>query len=155
MPNYKGHVLGGAITYVAMVYSLPHMQASFLWYMCAFGICIFGALFPDIDVKSKGQKFFYIGIAFLLLLFLYGKRMDLFIACSLLSLLPLFVKHRGLFHHLWFLTLVSLTIGLMLGNYFSSHEQLIMWYAYFFLAGTWSHVILDRSFSAVKYWLKR
>jgi membrane-bound metal-dependent hydrolase YbcI (DUF457 family) len=73
----------------------------------------------------------------------------------MLALLPLLVKHRGLFHHLWFLTLLCVTLGLMLGNYLSSHEQVIMWFSYFFLAGTWSHVILDRSFSKIKYWLKR
>jgi len=59
MPNYKGHLAGGVVTYCVVLCALVGTAPSFMtageWLL----FTLAGALFPDIDIKSKGQKYFY------------------------------------------------------------------------------------------------
>jgi len=62
MPGYKGHLVGGTVAYgllffglVGVVVKQPSMLTAGEWLLFALA----GSLFPDIDIKSKGQKYFY------------------------------------------------------------------------------------------------
>ena len=59
MPGYKGHLVGGAVAYGVTVYLLRSLNPTAItlveWFVCTLA----GALFPDVDTKSKGQKYFY------------------------------------------------------------------------------------------------
>ncbi|MGC2310143.1 MAG: hypothetical protein WA432_00805 [Candidatus Babeliaceae bacterium] len=58
MPSYKGHLLGGLVVYsIALLFMATTLSwlTKGEWLLCT----LFGALFPDIDIKSKGQKLFY------------------------------------------------------------------------------------------------
>lgn len=153
MPSYRGHLVGGAAVYLGILQIIKSYEPSLSIVLQGFFFCMLGSLFPDVDIKSKGQKLFYM-IAFLALCyFLLHQRFDLFIALSLLSTVPLLVKHRGLFHQTWFLIFISLSTALFIGSYNDDYSSWAMQNALFFLAGALSHIILDRSWSKIKAWL--
>src|SRR3989338_4468594 len=106
MSNYKKHLLGGSITYVTLMYVSKHLglgpndlnlQAQ------ALATCLIGALFPDIDTKSKIQKYTYSSVMIGSMYFLAAGQIYQAGILATLSLLPLIASHRGLFHRLWFI----------------------------------------------------
>jgi membrane-bound metal-dependent hydrolase YbcI (DUF457 family) len=142
MPAYKTHVavgcLWGLSAYYILALHYPLTSITFLL-ICA----IAGALFPDIDTKSKGQKIFYVGI--LCLIFICLKKHQVFYALSIsiISFIPILVKHRGLFHNMWFVFLL-----IALSSYITAHiVPAYTWYiirgASFFALGVMSHLWLD------------
>lgn len=190
MPGYKGHLVGGVLTYgfvlavvltlqpLIMYYALqtPHSFILYSYYYflssCAhyipplmqthhelythlsgFIICIewllctlAGSLFPDIDIKSKGQKLFYRGIVFaLLFLFFYGKPQTGLVV-GLIALTPLLTNHRGLFHRLWFIILLSFASWWGLSVRFSHLQYALLYDLLFFCSGAISHLWLDMGF---------
>lgn len=151
MPGFRGHLIGGAVTYLAILQYIKSMQPSVSVIISGFVFCMIGSLFPDIDIKSKGQKLFYSLALVVLCCFLYYERTDLFIGLSLLAIIPLLVKHRGLFHQLWFLIFVSITTGLVIGSFHSDFSAWAMKNALFFLAGAISHIVLDIVITRLKY----
>jgi hypothetical protein len=143
MPNYKAHLVGGASAYGIGLYLLrschPTATMAAEWLLCALA----GSLFPDIDTKSKGQKLFFSIIFLFLLYFLLGKQRVPFMVVSLLSLTPLLVNHRGLFHRLWFVILVPVSGALLLGAAMPQYAEMALWDSFFFVLGAVSHVWLD------------
>ncbi|MBP6869580.1 metal-dependent hydrolase [Candidatus Babeliales bacterium] len=153
MPGFRGHLIGGTLTYLAILQCIKSMQPSLPVIASGFVFCIVGSLFPDIDIKSKGQKLFYSLGLIILCCFLYYERTDLFIGLSLLATVPLLVKHRGIFHELWFLIFISISTGLVIGSFHAQYSAWAMKNALFFLAGAISHIVLDRVITRLKYWL--
>jgi len=151
MPGYRGHLVGGTVTYLVILQFIKSMQPSISVIISGFVFCLVGSLFPDVDIKSKGQKLFYTLALIMLCIFLYYERTDFFIGLSLLALVPLLVKHRGLFHQLWFLIFISLSTGLLIGSFHAHFSMWAMKNALFFLAGTISHIVLDRVITRLKY----
>ena len=155
MPGFRGHLIGGTITYLMILQylkSIP-MQPSVI--ISGFVFCLVGSLFPDVDIKSKGQKLFYSCALVILCCFLYYERTDLFIGLSLLATVPLLVKHRGIFHQLWFLIFISISTGLVIGSFHANFSAWAMKNSLFFLAGAISHIVLDRTITKLKYWFHR
>lgn len=143
MPGYKGHLLGGLFFYavaLALV-SLYYISVPIgIHWLCA---TLAGALFPDIDTKSKGQYLFY--QVFLVLAFtcvFYNKPWHA-LSISLFGFAPLLCKHRGLFHNFWFLLLVTLGAAQLLVYFFPEYKFLIITDALFFALGIFSHLWLD------------
>jgi len=103
MSLYKGHLAAGIFAFILYVLALviffsfkPNMNL-LIW----FGLCMLGALWPDVDTNSLGQKLFY-GIflvldSFLLLTGLYNEAALL----GFFALLPIVGKHRGWTHTIW------------------------------------------------------
>jgi len=153
MPGFRGHLIGGVITYIAILQCIKSIHPPASLVISGFIFCMIGSLFPDIDIKSKGQKLFYSLILIILCCFLYYERTDLFIGLSLLAIVPLLVKHRGLFHQLWFLIFISISTGLAIGSFHSKFSVWAMNNALFFLAGAISHIFLDKVITRFKYWI--
>ena len=144
MPGYKGHVVGGLAAFGLLHCLLapfnPTFLTSFEWLLCA----LFGALFPDIDIKSRGQNIFYSLLAvFYAVVLMLGK-----IAWSpffvVAALFPMIVSHRGLSHRVWFAVLVSIGFGLGLSTYCPSCTQAAYFNALFLGVGMLSHLMLDK-----------
>jgi len=152
MPGYKGHIIGGSVTYLIILQLVKSFQPTVFMLIQGFIFCILGSLFPDVDIKSKGQNIFYTLALVTLCYFLYCQRTDLFIGLSLLVFTPLLVKHRGLFHKVWFLILISLIMGITIDSFHATSSNLAIKNALFFLAGALSHIILDRVNTRLKYW---
>ena len=143
MANYKGHLFGGFAVFLMLMPFCINYLHTLTAYGISLGATLLGALFPDIDIKSKGQKLFYISIIPLFVLFCIR---DSWIACFVLSLIafiPLVVKHRGIFHNFWFIITCVIAISLLFANQHPNYQQLIQLAALFFAAGVVSHLWLD------------
>ncbi len=109
-----------------------------------------GAMFPDIDIKSTSQKYLY-GILFISLLALIGKKKFYTVACiGMLSMIPIFSNHRGLFHRPWFVILLPFATWYWLSQSFPSMTMFLFCDMLFFIAGALSHLWLDMGFKMFK-----
>jgi membrane-bound metal-dependent hydrolase YbcI (DUF457 family) len=146
MPNYKGHIVGGSIAFAILVYCMrsynPTVFTAAEWFCCA----IIGALFPDIDTKSKGQKLFYRIIFCCVVVLLLQMRFRAVAFVSLVALAPLLIKHRGITHSLWFILGLC---GAVIANahfFVPQYVNLLFFDTLFFFAGAISHLWLDLGF---------
>lgn len=142
MPGYKGHIAGGLVMFgVLFAATRSIVAAGSGWLLCA--ITLAGALFPDVDTKSKGQKWFYRILFCALIGLLFLKQFVAFAVLALLIGLPLIVDHRGLFHRLWFIALLVIAALAALDWYhiIPAHNAVLP--ALFFIAGAASHLMLD------------
>jgi hypothetical protein len=147
MPNYKGHLAGGAIAYgitAGLLLSLCHPTffTTVEWLLFALA----GALFPDIDIKSKGQKLFYwvlLGIYFFLIV---RKHFEIMAVLSVVSITPLLVNHRGVFHRLWFVILIPTIMAFCISLHVPTYATGIFFDTIFFITGAVSHLWLDVGF---------
>lgn len=162
MPGYKGHLAFGCGIYALLalvVYgSAVSLQALLrgLLMLCA------GALFPDIDVKSKGQKIFYSLFLFALLVLIAHNQLSVVAVCSIIATVPLMSKHRGIFHNAWFIVILSAMIFFILHAYAPYYASLFQYDIFFFVVGALSHLWLDmglyrmfRVYAIKKLWYKK
>lgn len=144
MPGYKGHIAGAAIAWMAALFLTLFVRyvtglQALEWGAAALA----GGLFPDLDIKSVGQKWLF-RILFIISITLVCCQHYKFVAFMLLcSCVPLLVKHRGLMHSLSFITCLSLAAGLALGWRFPSYREVILFDVLFFWLGALSHLVLD------------
>ncbi len=144
MPNYQTHLAGGALAFAAaLVCVVPYAQPTVLsageWLL----FTLAGSLFPDIDIKSKGQKYFYWMILILLLILTYTKRFIPLAIISIVSMVPLISKHRGLFHRAWFVIAAPLGVWYVLSLQYPPLKMALLFDMLFFIAGALSHLWLD------------
>lgn len=109
MSGYRGHLAGGlvaAVTCTIIVSLLPYQQmaeyADLLhgWRVLAgvFFVAMLFALFPDIDIKSEGQKLFYWAAFIVDGLLIWDKQILVAAYLGFIAMLPLLSKHRGWTH---------------------------------------------------------
>jgi hypothetical protein len=146
MPNFKGHMLGGlaayGITLAALCTwrgSLPIPTAAAEWLL----FTLAGAMFPDIDVKSRSQNYFYWLILLLFMVLIAARYYALLAGVSIFTILPMLVHHRGLFHRLWFVISAPLGCWLLLNTYLPHVAYTVWLHTLFFIVGAVSHVWLD------------
>lgn len=144
MPNYTGHLAGGSIAFaLALALIAPAQKLTLLttieWLLCALA----GSLFPDIDIKSKGQKYFYLLILLGLIALLATNRITPFIIVSILALTPMLSKHRGIFHRTWFVVGLPLLVWQIVALEYPAMGQPLWFDTLFFIAGAISHLWLD------------
>ncbi len=147
MPGYRAHAVGGVAAFgllywVSSFYFSPSLPTILQW----LSVAVLGALFPDVDVKSKGQGIFYKMMLICLVLLLWRRQMQLFVMASFVALLPVLVRHRGLFHRAWFLVAVPFGVAIAAGSSFPAYKESFVLVAGFFVAGALSHILLDRIF---------
>jgi surface polysaccharide O-acyltransferase-like enzyme len=110
-----------------------------LWFICT----LFGGLFPDIDTKSKGQMLFYKLVCLVILFCIIYKAYYVGVMLSFFSFWPLLVKHRGLFHRLWFLLALTGAGCYALLQVLPLYRTDIIACTSFFAVGFISHLYLD------------
>lgn len=159
MSSYKGHLGGGVLAFVGLYYLLSclHSTSSYAhpsfcklveWLTCT----LLGALFPDIDIKSKGQKLFYWALFPLVVsLFICQRYTHLFVISSI-ALLPMMTRHRGLFHKLWFIMLITALFVILLTTWFPAYTKTILFDTLFFIVGVISHLWLDLGLRRMLRW---
>lgn len=146
MPGYKVHIVGGVATFIGLMmlcsrYGTPIAPFITLQWLAA---TVLGALFPDVDIKSKGQGIFYKGMLLFLLFLFWTKQFHLFVIMSFLALVPLLVRHRGMFHRPWFVVVLPLSVAFITGVAFPVYGASFFYNACFFSAGALSHIMLDK-----------
>ncbi len=144
MPGYKKHIAAGIGSYLALVACLSMRSVSLLraaeWLACI----LLGSLFPDIDIKSKGQLVFYhIGLLALSFCILFSQWRILGII-SLSLCLPLLARHRGIFHNFWLISSITLSATYYAASLWPTAQYSLFSDAFFFLAGVASHLVLDK-----------
>ncbi len=144
MPGYKGHLVGGFVAYVCVMLLFiavrPPLTIAFEW-LC---FTLAGALFPDVDVKSRGQKYFYYFVfALFAMLMCQGKHY--IVSClSLIMITPMLCRHRGIFHDARFLIVMPIMVWMFVSVLFPCVMRPLFLNIVFFIVGCLSHMVLDR-----------
>jgi hypothetical protein len=143
MPNYKKHLYGGIVAYIFILLFIirctPSWGVALEWLFCALA----GSLFPDIDIKSKGQKYFYHIILILFIILACKQRFVVITCLSFIVIVPLLTKHRGIFHSSVFLIVFPISVWLLMSCIFTHVSRLLFIDTMFFIAGALSHILLD------------
>jgi hypothetical protein len=145
MAGYAGHLRLGFLVYIVimtvyfLVYQQPTPVTCFEWLLCT----LMGSLFPDIDIKSKGQKYFYLIVLCGLVLLFVQEKLETLAWCSIISLAPILVRHRGLFHQVWFVIIMPLSIWILLSCFAPVYKNALLYDILFFIGGALSHLWLD------------
>lgn len=146
MPGYRGHLIGGAVSYMLtltlLVSKTPNILTAFEW----LGFSLIGSLFPDIDITSKGRFVFYRIFLIVALLCLWWQHFVGFCFITILMILSSLVTHRGLFHRWWFIVGISLAAAMLCTCSFGSCKQAFLYDTLFFIMGALSHLYLDLGF---------
>ena len=147
MASGKGHLLGGAVfawIFLAILSNFffvptPNEIVVFV------GIALMFSLWPDVDIKSIGQKVFY-SIFFIVdaILVFYFEDYKAAAYFGLLIILPVLAKHRGWTHSR--ITAVLLPTPLLLVPMYLYNGTLIEGVPYYFAAGAgyFSHLFFDK-----------
>lgn len=144
MPGYKGHVIGALIPLlIAAVVGFFAFDSSILS-LLALVSCLAGAIFPDIDVHSKARHLFMLGALCLLAVTVYCEYYALSGCIVVVMMIPLCVRHRGLFHNFLFLTLLVGSCVAIAIHFFPHASYEITWSGLWFFIGIVSHLFLDR-----------
>lgn len=154
MPNYKGHLFGGFAVFLLSLFAMcalttfPGYTTALEWLF----FCCAGALFPDVDTKSKGQKW-YFRVLFILLIYAFLNQNMAIVWFILFSfLVPHIVVHRGIFHRMWFVIAIPLGAGILLCTHFPRCRTIIWHDILFFIIGALSHLWLDLGFKRMMRW---
>jgi len=148
MPNYKKHLIGGLGAYAVLLIILQRtiepisLFSAGEWLVCSLA----GSLFPDIDIKSRGQKYFYRVILLVMIFLIIQRHFSLLATCSIMAVTPMLVRHRGIFHRLWFIILFPLTIWYIVSLSVPTISRILLFDLLFFIAGAISHLWLDFGF---------
>lgn len=146
MPGYKGHLVGGTVAFGLFLFMLAsvliiHPSALTLGEWLAFTLA--GALFPDIDVKSKGQKYFYYVVFLAFAALAVQQRFEMLTCFSFVAITPMLAKHRGIFHNPLFVITVPLLLWLLVSVSFPKISTRFFFDMLFFVVGALSHLWLD------------
>ncbi len=148
MPNYKKHLIGGLGAYAALLIIFQRiiqpvsLFSAGEWLVCSLA----GSLFPDIDIKSRGQKYFYRVILLVMIFLIIQRQFSLLATSSVMAVTPMLVRHRGIFHRLWFVILLPLTIWYIVSLSVPTISTILLFDILFFIAGAISHLWLDFGF---------
>lgn len=142
MPGYRAHLVGGVIAFIGF-FSL--MQPRLDWFFIGelFLITCFGSLFPDIDIKSRGQRLFYTLLCAVLFFLLFKKYYIVSSFLGLISLYPLIVPHRGPLHNPYLLVGITGVATAVIAYGLKISSKFLLWHSLFFLVGVMSHLVLD------------
>lgn len=147
MPGYRTHLTtAGAAAAATIVATHMHLPLTHL-ITVQHGTCIIasllGGLFPDIDIKSKGQKLLYTALMPLFAAALITKHTVALCLLGALAIIPPILPHRGLTHELWFVFLAPLTGPGLVHIYQPSYLPLAIDLYIFFVLGAITHLWLD------------
>lgn len=147
MASGKGHIVGGFIflwaflTILSNYFFVPSALEIFIYAT----LVILFALWPDVDIKSIGQKVFYtiFFVADAILVF-YFQEYKIAAYFGLLIILPVLAKHRG-WTHSW-ITAVLLPTPLILVPTAVMSGTIAEGLPYYFAAvtGYFSHLFFDK-----------
>ncbi len=152
MPNYKGHLSGGCMTFaLVLVFVVPYCPPSFFSMIEWLLFTLAGSLFPDIDIKSKGQKYFYWIMLLLFVVLALNRQYKHLAIISVLSVIPHLVKHRGMFHRLWFVIAIPLIAWFVIVQQFPNIYTALLINTIFFIAGAISHLWLDMGIKMFRF----
>ena len=118
MSGYRGHIstavifaalLLAGLSFTTIAGTMP-IEEKILKAIVILWLAVIFALFPDIDIKSKGQMLFYRLFFILDLVLLATDHHTEAALLGFLAMLPILSKHRGWTHTYWAMILIPLPI---------------------------------------------
>ena len=152
MPMYKGHLAGGLVAYLLVILLVSVWYDTFTHNLNGLLAALAGALFPDIDIRSKGQRLFLTILFLCVVLCLFLQATVPLVFLLFFSVLPIVFPHRGLFHDLTFVAALSLCVAGSLIVLLPDKTNTIGATTLFFLVGVISHLGLDKGFKKTFYY---
>lgn len=146
MPGYKGHLVGGIIAFSLLFFGviaffIPEVSHFTIGEWLFFALA--GALFPDIDVKSKGQKYFYYVVLMCLVVLVVRQQYEMLTCFSFIVITPMLARHRGIFHNPHFVIAMPLIVWIIIAMLAPTTAKPLFFDTVFFIAGALSHLWLD------------
>ena len=151
MAGYKGHIAAGVVFGILLIVGLAFsplaetlsLEQKLVKAGITLWLAVIFALFPDVDIKSKGQLLFYRIFVVLDILLLLNKYYIEAALLGFLALLPIISKHRGWTHTFWAMLLVPLPI--LLGPMYFAKEPVLDGLPFYLgaVAGYFSHLVAD------------
>jgi len=146
MSGYKSHMYGGIILMIIVIHFFYHSffnpsLIEILWYII---IATMFALWPDVDIKSKGQKLFYIIFFITDIYLIMTSQFKISAFFGLIIILPILSKHRGWTHS--YLAMLLIPSPILIYPMLSVGSIDFVGFPYYLAAitGYLSHLILDR-----------
>ena len=146
MASGKGHFAGGFIFFIIIL----HTISNYFYRPTPFDIiiycilCLMFALWPDVDIKSKGQKLFYRIFFVVDIFFIYLEEYKIAAYFGLIIILPILSKHRGWTHSIPAMFLIPSPILLYPIYLSNSYDFSGMPYYVSAVTGYFSHLLLDK-----------
>ncbi|MBF0279224.1 MAG: metal-dependent hydrolase [SAR324 cluster bacterium] len=161
--NFKGHITGGiitgaAITSTAIFLSKPlGIPAPPLVLGQIFGVALFFSMFPDLDISSIPQRWFFRAIFAVLLGLSYYDYFEVATLVALVSITPLLDHHRSWTHNVISVLLFPVVLACIyeyllskerffdqwsadqVANHLSNH----IWLVIACVSGWYTHLTLD------------
>lgn len=146
MPGYSTHLKGGffvfSVTFLLLWKIFP--QYSTLPHFLLFlALALLGSLFPDLDVTSRVQRWFYRLICVIYLFLLLKHQTIELCILSIVAITVGLLRHRTILHDMRFLAFFPFVIIAILTRTYTIDFDWIVGGAFFAL-GAGSHVFLDR-----------
>lgn len=149
MPGYRTHLTGGVVLGGGILASLVWMkvlQPDLKQTVAMLSICTLGALFPDADTDSKGQRFFYTGLVILDLALMIQELYRWAAVLGFCAMLPAAGQHRGWTHTWWAMILIPLPLILLPVVFYGISPKEVLPYYLAAEVGYFSHLVMDRKF---------
>ena len=149
MPGYKAHLTGGIVFgggLLATAVWMKAFQPDLKQTVALLSICTLGALFPDTDTDSKGQRFFYTGLVILDLALMIQGLYRWAAVLGFCAMLPAVGQHRGWTHTWWAMLLIPLPLIILPVVFYRIAPQAVLPFYLAAEAGYFSHLIMDRKF---------
>ncbi len=146
MPGYKGHLaggllVGGILLVLALAFGLYADDSLMLSLLVVF--CLAGALFPDIDTSSVGQRLLYLALLVADIWLIAKGEFKWAAYLGAVAMIPVLSPHRGWTHELWAAIVVPLPILLVPWMFMDKTLEQCLPLALAFSAGYISHLLLD------------
>ncbi|HOL80855.1 MAG TPA: metal-dependent hydrolase [Ignavibacteriales bacterium] len=154
MSNYKGHFFFNLIIFIPFVFFINkyffvelHISQKIINYVLLLSISILFTLWPDIDTKSVGQRYFYIVFFIADIILIITDKLNEAALLGLMAMLPIISNHRGFFHSLFAVFFFPAVFLLAPGLYHQSftYSKIIVGLPYYLagVLGYLGHYILD------------
>ncbi len=154
MPGYRTHLIAGfisaALLLAALILYIPQHTPPLHYLPGCFFAALLGSLFPDIDISSKMQNLFYCCALIACATALFFQAWATFCTVGIAAFFVSFLYHRTITHNYKFLIVMPLSIPLYICYQYPRHADLSLLLYLFFVIGTLSHVVLDRSITRIK-----
>ena len=155
MSGFKGHILGGLIVSILVIYFIfslgKHLNIDIFrtfipdtqTLIVLLAISVLFTLFPDVDTHSIGRKIFYSVFLITDIYLIFTGDYKSASVLGLFAILPAVGKHRGWTHKK--ITGLIISSGFLVMPYFLNNISLYQSISYFgaSLTGYYSHLLMD------------
>jgi len=146
MASGRGHIWGGLIFAIIFVYTITNYfyNPSLLEIVIYIALACMFSVWPDIDIKSHGQKIFYSMFLITDIFLILQKEFETAAYFGLIIILPILAKHRGWTHSIPAMVLIPSPLLLYPVIMEGSINITGVYFYAAAVTGYFSHLVLDR-----------